>query len=138
MSPGRGCGFFPNHWNELPLRLPPRGWNGGNGRYEARVAYDGATPPATVKVANVGDVPGHREGGEGRRQVTASAVYDLDSHELTVDAASSDKLDHPKLTAKGVGDLGADGALSVDASGVPVDVTVTSAAGGSVSPSRSR
>ena len=104
---------------------------GDNGRYQARVAYDGAAPPATVKVANAGDVPATETSVEVVDRVTASVVYNLDSHELTIEAASSDKLDHPELTAKGIGDLGADGALSVDANGVPANVTVTSAAGGS-------
>jgi hypothetical protein len=82
-----------------------------------------------VTVANVGDVPGTEKSVKVVDKVTARAVYDLDSHALTIDASSSDTLGDPKLSAKGFGHIGSDGALSLDANGVPADVTGTSAAG---------
>ena len=64
-------------------------------------------------------------------KVTASAVYDTDKGELTVNAASSDTLQKPTLTAKGFGDL-TNGVLVASVKGTPADVTVTSGAHGSI------
>jgi hypothetical protein len=105
---------------------------GDNGHYEGRIAYTGANPPSTIKVSNVGDVPATVKTVDVVDKITASAVYDTDKQELTIDADSSDTLSKPKLTAKSLGDVGADGTLVVKANGTPADVTVTSLAKGSV------
>jgi hypothetical protein len=104
---------------------------GENGHYEGRVAYSGDTPPATIKVANTGDVPVTAKAVDVVDKVTASAVYDTAKEELTVNAASSDTLQKPMLTAKGFGDL-TNGVLVAKAKGTPADITVTSGAHGSI------
>ncbi len=105
---------------------------GENGHYDAIVPYNGATPPATVKVDNTGDVPVASKTATVTDAVKASAVYDADANTLTVNAHSSDEVTSPTLTATGYGDLGADGVLQVNTMGTPPDVTVTSKAGGKV------
>jgi len=62
----------------------------------------------------------------------ATAVYDVDARRLTIRAGSSDTLGRPRLTAPSYGDLAPNGVLVADTTGTPADVTVTSAAGGSV------
>jgi hypothetical protein len=110
-----------------PTRL-----TGDNGHYQARVHYTGDEPPLSVKVANVGDVPVAEKTVPVDDKVYGTAVYDLDAHRLTVDASSADTLGRPRLTAKGYGPLPDDGVLVADVNGAPANVTVTSAAGGSI------
>jgi hypothetical protein len=105
---------------------------GEAGHYGARVPFTG-TPPATVTVTNVGDVPASKKSATVTDAVTGSAVYDADALTLTINADSSDKASPPALTAAGYGPLNGSGVLVAgNLSGPPADVTVTSAAGGSV------
>jgi hypothetical protein len=104
---------------------------GENGHYQGRVAYEGAEPPATLKVGNVGDVPATSKSVDVVDNVKASAVYDTDKHELTVNAGSGDTVANPKLTATGYGDL-TDGVLVAKVNGTAANVTVTSAKKGAI------
>ena len=101
-------------------------------RYYGRVDYTGATPPATVTVVNGGDKPVSKSPVAVTDLVTVSkALYDADTGNLTIAAASSDEASPPKLTATGFGALSS-GTLTVsNVTVAPPDVTVTSAAGGS-------
>ncbi len=116
-----GTGFDPT-----PLR-------GEAGHYVARVPFTGSTPPATVNVTNVSDVPASKKVANVTDAVQiTNASYDADLQTLTVNANSSDKLVPPTLTATGYGDLDSSGVLVVDnVAGVPANVTVKSTAGGS-------
>jgi hypothetical protein len=106
---------------------------GENGHYEARVPFSGATPPSSLTVTNVGDVPASKKTGTVTDAVKGTAVYDADLQTLTINGDSSDKASPPTLTATGFGDLDASGVLVVpNLSGAPADVTVKSTAGGSV------
>jgi hypothetical protein len=104
---------------------------GDNGHYEGRIAYTGADPPATVNVANTGDVPVATKSVDVVDNVKATAVYDTDKGELTVNASSSDTAANPTLTAKGYGDLSG-GVLVAKTNGTPANVTVTSAKKGTI------
>ena len=104
---------------------------GDNGHYEGRIAYTGADPPATIKVANTGDVPVAAKSVDVVDNVKATAVYDTDKGELTVNASSSDTVANPTLTAKGYGDLSS-GVLVAKLNGTPANVTVTSAKKGTI------
>jgi K319-like protein len=104
---------------------------GENGHYQGRVAYSGDDPPATLKVTNVGDVPATAKTVDVVDNVKASAVYDTDKRELTVNGSSSDTVADPTLTAKGYGDL-TNGVLVAKANGTPATVTVTSAKKGTI------
>ena len=116
-----GTGFDPT-----PLR-------GEAGRYVARVPFTGSTPPSTVNVTNVSDVPVSKKVADVTDAVQiTNASYDADLQTLTVNANSSDKLAPPTLTATGYGDLDSSGVLVVNnIAGAPANVTVKSTAGGS-------
>jgi len=116
-----GTGFDPT-----PLR-------GEAGHYVARVPFTGSTPPSTVNVTNVSDVPASKKVADVTDAVQiTNASYDADLQTLTVNANSSDKLVAPTLTATGYGDLDSSGVLVVNnIAGAPATVTVKSTAGGS-------
>jgi hypothetical protein len=115
-----GSGFDPT-----PLR-------GEAGHYGARVPFTG-TPPATVTVTNVSDIPASKKAADVTDAVQiTSATYDADLQTLTINAKSSDQLSPPTLTATGYGNLDTSGVLVVNnLEGSPADVTVKSTAGGS-------
>ena len=76
-----GTGFDPT-----PLR-------GEAGHYAARVPFTGSTPPSTVNVTNVSDVPVSKKVADVTDAVQiTNASYDADLQTLTVNANSSDKL----------------------------------------------
>jgi hypothetical protein len=105
---------------------------GADGHYEARVRYTGDQAPLSVRIASVGGASRTARTVEVDDKVFATAVYDVDARRLTVRAGSSDTLGRPRLTAPGYGVLAANGVLVAETTGTPADVTVTSAAGGSV------
>lgn len=105
---------------------------GSAGQYFARVAYTGAQPPAKVQVSNIGDVPVANKVISVVDEVTGQATYNTDTQALTINAVSSDTAAPPTLTAAGYGALVA-GTLAVPGvDAPPPSVTVSSAAGGSV------
>lgn len=105
---------------------------GANGEYEARVAFTGATPPATVKVTNTGDQPNSVKTATVTDGVSGRAIYNADTQQLDISGNSTDLANPPTLTAEGFGQL-TNGLLSVPSRpGVPAGVTITSSAGGSV------
>jgi K319-like protein len=112
--------------------IDPTPLRGQAGHYVGRVPFASA-PPASVTVTNTSDVPASKKTANVTDAVRiTSAAYDADAQTLTVNAESSDRLSSPKLTAKGYGDLDANGVLVVDSlAASPPDVTVTSGAGGS-------
>lgn len=106
---------------------------GSEGRYFARVAFTGATPPGQIIVTNVGDNPDSVKVAVPVDLLTASAVYNTDTQILTVTASSSDTVANPELTVEEFGAIPFGGVLTVAAPAfVPATVTVTSAAGGAV------
>jgi hypothetical protein len=105
---------------------------GSNGHFFARVAYQGAQPPARVQVSNTGDVPVSTKLIDVVDRVTGSATYDTDSQLLTVHAVSSDTAVSRTLTATGFGPLTSGTFVSDPIDAPPVSVTVTSDAKGSV------
>jgi hypothetical protein len=115
-----GSGFDPT-----PLR-------GETGHYVAHVPFTG-TPPSSVTVTNVSDVPASKKAADVTDAVRITdATYDADVQKLTINAESSDELSPPTLNATGFGALDSSGVLVVDnLAGSPADVTVKSSAGGS-------
>ena len=105
---------------------------GENGNYVAHVPFTGDVPPASVKVANVGDTPVSSKTIPVTDGVEGHATYDADTSELVVNATSTDAVAAPVLTAKGFGPLDGGTGTFADVVGPPASVTVTSAAGGSV------
>ena len=104
----------------------PTGLVGSNGHFFARVAYQGAQPPAKVQVSNTGDVPATTKLISVVDKVTGTATYDTDSQLLKVDAASSDTAVPRALTVTGYGSVTAGTYLSDQLDAPPVSVTVTS------------
>jgi len=110
------------------------------GHYFARVAYTGAQPPAKVLVSNIGDVPVTNKNINVVDLVSGTAVYTTGATgtpgSLAINAASSDTLTPPTLTADGFGAAAlplAAGTLTVNPlDAPPATVTVTSSAGGSI------
>jgi K319-like protein len=104
------------------------------GNYVGRVAFTGATPPASVQVTNVSDRPPTTVNVTLTDQVLVTkAVYDSDAGTLTVNATSSDTATPPTLTAVGFGALTAGAAtfnLGTDQL-PPGIITVTSSKSGS-------
>jgi hypothetical protein len=105
---------------------------GDHGRYQARVRYDGEQAPLSVRIADPADVAGTERTVEVDDRVYATAVYDVDARRLMVRASSSDTLGRPRLSARGFGVIAPGGVLVADTNGTPANVTVASAAGGSV------
>jgi hypothetical protein len=104
------------------------------GNYFGRVAFTGATPPASVQVTNVSDRPPTTVNVTLTDQVVvSSAAYNSDTGALTVDATSSDTATPPTLTAQGFGALTAGTAtFALGADQVPPGIiTVTSSKSGS-------
>jgi methionine-rich copper-binding protein CopC len=112
----------------------PTQLKGGLGHFDGVIAYTGADPPSTVKVANTSDVPDSVKADVPvTDQVTGSATFNADTGQLRVAASSSDALAKPALTVKGYGNVdAATGAFTTTLPGTPADVTITSAKGGSV------
>lgn len=106
--------------------------SGAGGHYQARVHYSGDQAPLSVRIATVDGASSTAQTVEVDDKVYATAVYDVDARRLTIRAGSSDTLGRPRLTAPSYGDLAPNGVLVADTTGTPADVTVTSAAGGSV------
>lgn len=105
---------------------------GSLGVYFARVAFSGAVP-SVVTVTNLSDNPDSIKTATPVDLVTASALYNTDTAVLTVTAESSDSFAPPQLTVDAFGPIPAAGTLTVaNPAFVPADLTVTSAAGGTV------
>lgn len=116
-----GTGFFPTRMQ------------GRAGRYFARVAYTGAGAPGNITVTNTSDVPASAQTLRPVDVVTATAGYNADTQTLTVTAQSSDQVGAPALTVTGFGPVPAAGVLTLSSIvAPPARITVTSAAGGSI------
>lgn len=109
-----------------PTRL-----RGDRGHYQARVHFSGDQAPLGVRITTAGAGRRTERKVEVDDRVYATAVYDVDSRELTIHASSSDTLGRPRLTAKGYGSIDAGGVLVTHTNGTPADVRIASAAGGS-------
>jgi hypothetical protein len=96
------------------------------------VHYSGDQAPLSVRIATVDGASSTAQTVEVDDKVYATAVYDVDGRRLTIRAGSSDTLGRPRLTAPAYGDLPPNGVLVADTTGTPADVTIRSAAGGSV------
>jgi hypothetical protein len=105
---------------------------GDHGRYQARVHYSGDQAPLSVRVADPAEGAGTTHTVEVDDRVYATAVYDVDARRLMIRASSSDLLGRPRLRARGFGAIDAGGVLVADTNGTPANVTVVSAAGGSI------
>jgi hypothetical protein len=103
------------------------------GRYFARVAFSGGTPPTTIKVSNTSDRPRSDIAVTVTDQVLVTkAAYDADAKTLTVNASSSDGTGRAALTVTGFGPLNAKGSATFTNVAVPPPtVTVTSSRSGS-------
>jgi hypothetical protein len=103
------------------------------GRYFGRVAYTGATPPASVQVVNTSDRPPTTQTVTVTDQVVVTkAAYNSDTGQFVVNATSSDTATPPTLTVVGFGNLTA-GAATFDLTDQvpPGFVTVSSSRSGS-------
>jgi hypothetical protein len=108
------------------------------GRYSARIPLTGTDTPTTVKVTNESDVPVASKTITVTDEVVVSgAVYDTGTDMLTVTASSTDKIEPPVLTLDGLTatdgsaiTVGADGTAQISLQAAPVNVKVTSTAGG--------
>jgi len=112
---------------------------GEGSRYFARVPIpDGTAAPAEVSVTNESDVPVATKKMPVTDDVTiSSAVYDTTAKTLTVDARSSDQVDPPTLSLKGLVDSATgqqatftDGRATLTLESPPADVTVASSGKG--------
>jgi hypothetical protein len=110
--------------------IDPTRMEGESGHYDAIVPFTGATPPASIKVSNVGDVPVASKTVPLTDEIDAHATFDTAAHTLTIDATSSDQVAKPTLTAVGYGDIDATGVLAAPVAGTPATVKITSKAGG--------
>jgi hypothetical protein len=108
---------------------------GEGSRYFARLPIPEGTPvPAEVTITNESDVPVATKKMPVTDAVTiASAVYDTAAKTLTVDARSSDEVDPPTLSVKGLVDSTTgvpatftDGRATLSLESPPADVTVGS------------
>lgn len=121
----------------LPGSTPTSLTADGSGRYFARLAYVGATPPTSVTVTNRSDSPSTVVTAKVTdRVVVTAAAYDTAAHTLTVRARSSDTATGsgapPTLSAQGFGPLEASGQqVFAGVVAPPQDVLVSSSAGGS-------
>ncbi|HZG83484.1 PKD domain-containing protein [Paenibacillus sp.] len=110
----------------------PTVMQGGQGEYLAHIAFDGGVPNE-ITVTNVGDQPPSVKTAEPADLLTGTAVYDLDTSELTVTGSSSDTFGAPTLTAVGFASFPSGGTLvRTLPDGVPASVEITSEAGGSI------
>jgi hypothetical protein len=108
-----------------PTRL-----RGDHGHYQARIHFSGDQAPLGVTISTSGGGQRTERRVEVDDRVYATAVYDVDSRELTIHASSSDTLGRPRLRAKGYGGIDAGGVLVTRTDGTPANVRVISAAGG--------
>ena len=101
------------------------------GHYFGRAAFTG-TPPAEVTVSNVSDRPATVATVKLVDRVTVSrADYDADARTLTVQAASSDAVVTPGLSADGFGPLDSSGhAVFTSVEAPPATLLVSSGRGG--------
>ena len=108
---------------------------GEGGRYFARVPIPEGTPaPTEVTITNQSDVPVATKTMPVTDEVTiSSAVYDTTAKTLTVDAKSSDQVDPPTLSLKGLVDsvtgnqaTFTDGRATLSLESPPADITVGS------------
>lgn len=113
-----GIGFAPT-----PMRQ-------SLGSFFARIAATGANPALPITVTNNSDIPPTVKTQVPVDVVRATATYDVDTGLLVITATSSDRVVPPTLTAVGLGTL-VNGTLTVTATIPPLNVTVSSSAGGS-------
>ena len=108
---------------------------GEGSRYFARIPIPAGTPaPTDVTITNESDVPVATKKMPVTDDVTiASAVYDTAAKTLTVDARSSDEVEPPTLSLKGLVDsitgaqaIFTDGRATLSLESPPADVTVGS------------
>jgi hypothetical protein len=101
------------------------------GHYFGRVAFTG-TPPAEVTVSNVSDQPATTSTVKlVDRVVVSQASYDADARTLTVQAASSDAVTPPGMSADGFGALDSSGhAVFTSVEAPPATLVVASGRGG--------
>jgi hypothetical protein len=104
-----------------------------DGKYFARVATEG-TLPLSVDVTNTSDTPISITTRPVADEITIErAEYDTASKTLTIEASSSDQQSPPALEAVGLGALRDGLGIFSPQESTPVEVTVTSANGGSIS-----
>ncbi|SOC43267.1 PKD domain-containing protein [Ureibacillus acetophenoni] len=106
---------------------------GGNGLYFARVSYEGAEPPSSITVTNLGDNdPTSVQEVEPVDFITAAANYNTITETLTITATSSDSIHEVTLTVTEFDlQLPTTGPLSLLTDIVPANVTIVSSRGGS-------
>ncbi|MDM5327252.1 IPT/TIG domain protein [Neobacillus sp. CF12] len=103
---------------------------GTAGKYFGRVGFTG-TLPNSITVTNSTDNPVSVKTVTPVDHITGTAKYDTNSETLFITASSSDKLNKPKLTAAGFGDIPASGTLVINKPAyIPPTITITSAANG--------
>jgi hypothetical protein len=103
---------------------------GTAGKYFGRVGFTG-TLPNSITVTNSTDNPVSVKTVTPVDHITGTAKYDTNSETLFITASSSDKLNKPKLTAEGFGEIPASGTLVIkNPKYIPPTITVTSAADG--------
>ena len=107
---------------------------GLNGLYFARVRFTGESPPVSITVTNLSDVPNSVKVVTPVDFITATANYDTDTQALTIVATSSDSLGVPVLTVEdfGVGEIiiPITGVSTTNLTFAPSQVTIRSTAGG--------
>ncbi|WP_078550094.1 PKD domain-containing protein [Litchfieldia alkalitelluris] len=115
--------------------IDPTILQGINGKYIARVAYIGSTPPSTITVTNVSD-----NSAESIKEVvpvdfiTATAIYDTTTQTLTIEAESSDEVSTRTLTILDFGNgeviIPPEGTYTTTSPFSPDQVTILSDVGG--------
>ncbi len=109
----------------------PTALSGQDGRYFARIAFEGSAPPSVITVTNSSDVPAASKQIQVVDRVSGKASFDTGSKVLSIDAVSSDASGSRTLTAVGYGTL-ASGSLKTETQAPPLAVTVKSDANGEV------
>jgi hypothetical protein len=103
---------------------------GTKGQYFGRVPFTGEIP-TEVTVTNKTDNPNSIKKLKPVDHVTGTAKYDTNSDNLYITASSSDKLNAPKLTAEGFGEIPASGTLVINKpEKIPPFITINSSKGG--------
>jgi hypothetical protein len=78
---------------------------GSNGHYFARIHFDATKEPPELTVTNRSDTPDTVKTIKPVDKINASAKYTTEDDILTIHATSSDKIQMPKLTVDGFGDI---------------------------------
>ncbi|WP_039042068.1 hypothetical protein [Sporosarcina sp. ZBG7A] len=107
-----------------------------NNQFFARVSFTGGRPPNIITVTNLSDNPPSIKNITPIDFIIATAAFNTDTQELTIDAASSDTIGSPSLTIEnfGIGELEILPGETFTTSVLipPLQLTIHSSAGGKI------